>query len=400
MSSLLAKLGLGNVKVIRLPKVIAPPPVPRATTSEAELTATLDRILKERFVPFKSVTAAVRDEITTYEQHFADGRTNPKWLAARQNLATGSRLAGMVGLSHYERVDSTLMSMLWSTFRGNVATRWGSEHEIDAQESTRVYYESLNGEPNPVDPDEVQIDARIQELGMVRSIAFPFAGMSPDGVLVRSFKNTVTGAVRVQKQLLEFKCPYKRHTLNDHWPAYDLYAKERAPHVPGQPPSSIKRPVPNHYLTQLTWGGFIMGSHTTESILSRPNVPTPKLNEYMATCDAVEPTCGAGLVDTNYPILFIVWCPCQRLKNAIDVPECYYEDQEARSKFIRTCHGGIQLTEVDYDPDFASWLVEEVFDFWRFKYMPRLIKKNAGVLLKGELDVPCTISDSEEEDEE
>lgn len=398
MSSLLKNLNMEHVKVH---KHVKPPKEVRAEVTEETLEAMLQQILSDRFVPFQSVTPEQRDEIITFEQHFADGGTNPKWLNARMDLATGSRLAGMVGWSPYETVISTLMNMLWRKFRGNAATRWGTEHEPDAQNTTEAYFQSLNGSPNPVNPKEIQTSAVVKEVGLVRSVAFPFGGMSPDGILIREFKHVDTGDVRVQRQLLEFKCPYKRRGLNDHWPGYDLYEKKRVPHVPGTPLNTKKQPVPQYYYTQLMWGGLIMGHHHVQSIIHNPNVDAAQLRAFMSQCpDAkLNGMCGANMIDVEHPILFIVWAPCADITSEIDVPECYVEDQEAGSKFIRTRHGAIQLTEVEYNHDFTTWMLETVFDFWRNKYMPRLVKKNAGVLLRGELDVPETLSDSGEEEE-
>ena len=398
MSNLLQKLNMGHVPVVRLPK---PPPVPaavRAVLSQSTLDKAL-AILFGRFVPFQSLTAARRDEIMTYPQHFANGDTNPLWLSARENLATGSRLAAMIGWSPFGNEESTLMDMLWRKFKGNVATRWGTEHESDAQNATEAYYQSLNGFPNPACVHEIQVSAVVKEVGLVRSIAFPFAGMSPDGILIREFKDTRTCAIRVQRQLLEFKCPYKRRDLNDYWPAFDLYDKARVPHVPGSPVNSLQQPVPQYYYTQLMWGGLIMGHHTLRSILANPVVPTPHLNAFMGQCDTLPTMCGANLIDTEHPILFIVWAPCAHICHTIDTPECYHEEPAACSKWIRTRHGAIQLTEVEYNPAFATWMTEAVYDFWRNKYMPPFVKKAHGVLLRGELDVPVSLhSDSENED--
>jgi hypothetical protein len=401
-SSLLANLNMGHLKIKALPKKPPPPVVIRAKMDQAKVNATLARILADRFVPFKSLTKARRDEIITYDQHFSDGRTNPLWLDARKDLATGSRLAGMIGWSPYEDEISTLMNMLWRTFKGNRATRWGTDNEPNAQSATESYFLSLNGTVNPANPKEIQVSSDIQEVGLVRSIAFPFSGMSPDGILTRTFRHEDTGEVRTQRQLLEFKCPFRHANLNDHWPAYDLYKKQAVPHTPGTTPSRVKLPLPQYYYTQLMWGGLIMGNHAMSSILENATVETPQLNKFMDQCDALSlPTrCGADLIQSEHPILFIVWVPCQRLKNEIHTPECYHTDLTNGSRFVRTRHGAFQLTEVDYNHEFAVWMMEKVYNFWRFKYMSRMVKKNLGILLKGELDVPHTISDSEDEEAE
>ena len=319
---------------------------------------------------------------------------------ARLDLATGSKLAGMIGWSPYEDEAGTLQNMLWNKFRGNAACQWGTDHEPDAQLSTEAWFESLNGTFNPYNVDEIQISAKVTEVGLIRSIAFPFAGMSPDGILTRTFRNVRTKEIRTQRQLLEFKCPYRHRNLQDHWPAYDLYSKAKTPHIPTRKPNNHEQPVPQYYYTQLMWGGLILGKHSMHSILNNPNVETPKLLQFMSQIQAMPTHCGADFIDTEHPILFIVWAPCQRLKSKIQKAQCYHVDREARSKFIRTRHGAIQLTEVEYDHDFATWMMETVYKFRRYQYMPRLVQKQHGVILKGELSVPEDLFSSDEEHEE
>jgi hypothetical protein len=404
MSRLLANLNIDQEKVQPLPEHMRPKKVERKVVSQAALDKRLKQILKDRFQPYETITTLIRDTIMAFEQHFEGGGTNPKWLNARMDLITGSILAGIVGWSPFSDPIRTIMEKLWRKFTGNVATRYGTENEENANSATEVYYESLNGTVNPVNSDEVQVSAVVREVGLVRSIAFVFAGMSPDGILTREYKNNKTGEVRVQRQLLEYKCPYKRRNLTDHWPAYDLYDKYPVPHVPGTKANKLKQPIPQYYYTQLMWGGLIMGNHALAPMLAK----SPKLDKFMAphldkavdsssdnTMEDVR--CGEDLIDTDHPILFIVWAPCTDLRKKISTPEVYYEDPEACSKFIRTKFGAIQLTEVEYNHDFATWMLEEVFDFWLTKYMPRMVLKEMGMLLNGELDVPLNL-DSDCED--
>lgn len=404
MSSFLANLNIDPADIKPLPEHLRPKKVERKVVSPAKLSQRLKQILKDRFQPYETITTLIRDTIMAFEQHFEGGGTNPKWLEARMDLITGSILAGIVGWSPFSDQTRTIMEKLWRSFTGNVATRYGTENESNANSATEVYYESLNGTVNPVNADEIQVSATVREVGLVRSVAFVFAGMSPDGILTREYKNTKTGAIRVQRQLLEFKCPYKRRNLTDHWPAYDLYDKYPVPHVPGTKPNRFKQPIPQYYYTQLMWGGLIMGNHALAPMLAK----SPKLAEFMAphlskaiqlsdgdTLDDVR--CGEDLIDTDHPILFIVWAPCTDLCKEIDTPEVYFTEPEACTQFIRTKFGAIQLTEVAYNHDFATWMVEEVFDFWLNMYMPRMVLKEQGVLLNGELDVPLNLDSEDEE---
>ena len=390
MSRLLENLNMDQTQVVLLPEPAKPV---RQIVSPEALEARLAAILYERFRPFVSMTPALRDIIMSFAQHFENGDTNPDWLKARLDLMTGSILAGIIDWSPYSSPMNVIMQKLWRKFKGNAATRFGTFNEPNAQAATDDYYQSLNGTANPCNPNEIQVSSHIKEVGLVRSCSFVFAGMSPDGILVRTFRNLKTGVTRTQRQLLEFKCPYRHRDLTNHWPAYDLYKKEFLPHIRGQKPGTLKQPVCQYYVPQLLMGGLIMGKHRLQPILDK----SPKLAAFMTPHlgKAASPFCGEDLIDTDHPILFIVWASCEDVRGKIVDPEVYYTDEAARSKFIRTKHGVIQHTEVAYDHDFATWMIEEVFDFWRNLYMPRMVKKDMGVLLENELDVPSDLEDDE-----
>lgn len=404
MSALLRNLNLDPARLKPLPRHLKPKKKERAAVDQETLNKRLQEILKQRFVPYETITTLIRDTIISFEQHFADGETNPKWLHARLDVMTGSILAGIVGWSPWSDQIRTLMEKLWRKFRGNAATQYGTDNEPNAQNATEAYYKSLNGTVNPYNADEIQISASIHEVGLVRSIAFVFAGMSPDGILTRTYRNTKTNELRTQRQLLEFKCPYKRRGVTDHWPAYDLYDKYPIPNVPGQKPSNQEIPVCQYYYTQLMWGGLLMGRHRLKPILDKcPEMAKfmePHLDNAIAqSCGETldDAMCGEDLIDAEHPILFIVWVPCTDVRGQIDVPEVYAEHAPSNSRHVRTKFGAIQITDVEYNHDFAVWMLEEVYKFWRFKYMPRMVMKEMGVLLQNELDVPVDLESTDEE---
>lgn len=390
MSTLLENLNMDHTEFAPLPEPEKPV---RANITPETLAARLADILRERFQPFVSMTPQLRDTIMSFAQHFENGDTNPDWLNARLDIMTGSILAGIIDWSPYSSPMNVLMDKLWRKFRGNAATRFGTFNEQNAQAATDDYYQSLNGTVNPCNPDELQVSSHIKEVGLVRSTTFVFAGMSPDGILIRTFRNMKTGATRTQRQLLEFKCPYRHRNLVDHWPAYDLYKKEFLPHIRGGKPSTIKQPVCQYYVPQLVMGGLVMGKHRMRPLLDK----CPKLAAFMEPHleKAPSPFCGEDLIDTDHPLLFIVWASCEDVRDNIADPEVYHTDDAARSKFVRTKHGVIQHTEVAYDHAFATWMLEEVFDFWRNMYMPRMVQKELGVLLENELDVPSDLEEDE-----
>lgn len=396
-SSFLSSLGFKQPppeKCVLPPK---PPPAQRSKMSKAQIERALRHLLHTKFRPFLSVTPQLVQEIMIEPQHFGDGKTNMKWIFHRSHLATGSRLAGMIGWSPYETVTSTLENMLWRKFKGNVMTQFGTHNEPNAEKTTIDYFKSLNGQPNPKNPDEIQLTALVREVGLVRSRAFPFAGMSPDGILIRTFRNTKTNKIRTQRQLLEFKCPYKHRNLTNHWPAYNLYKAEHIPNVPGVSPTSTKIPVPQYYYTQLMWGALLMGLHNTQDILQSTGME--KVREFMETGAELEEVCGENLIDVEHPILFIVWTNVNELKHTVKMPDCYHSVPEQHTSFVRTDNGAIQITEVDYNREFTMWMLSAIFEFWRYQYLPRAIMKQKKVLLHGELDVPLDLEDDEEEEE-
>ena len=66
---------------------------------------------------------------------------SPEWFEARKGKITGSRIAGILGVSPFQTPDSVMREMVreWHglppEFTGNIATRWGEDHEDDARRS-------------------------------------------------------------------------------------------------------------------------------------------------------------------------------------------------------------------------------------------------------------------------
>ena len=115
--------------------------------------------------------------IQNYEQ-----RTKP-WFMSREGRMTGSIIGSIVGHNFFNKPSDKLHELLWGTFTGNEATKWGTRFEPVA---ATVYEEKT---ANDVDYP-----------GLIVCKHKPWLGYSPDGIF------TVDNI----KGLLEIKCPFKK----------------------------------------------------------------------------------------------------------------------------------------------------------------------------------------------
>lgn len=139
------------------------------------------------------VTREQRLEIMGYPQR------SEEWLQARSGRLTASNFGAAIGHNRYKTARATIASMLWRTFRGNAATRWGQEHEDIAARLYESYMIQLRG-------PEHRFETAFPNL--IVSLKYPWAGVSPDGF------------VRDGDRLggLEIKCPFRKR-LYDFIPA-------------------------------------------------------------------------------------------------------------------------------------------------------------------------------------
>jgi putative phage-type endonuclease len=105
------------------------------------------------------------------------------WLRARQGRLTGSVMAAAIGHNFFCRHDDLLIQLLWSTFKGNEATAYGTKMEPVA---FQVYNDYLHEQKQDL----------AQEMGLYIHLDKPWFAYSPDGVRL--------------KGLLEIKCPFKK----------------------------------------------------------------------------------------------------------------------------------------------------------------------------------------------
>jgi len=144
-----------------------------------------------QYVSKMHVSPEERNKIMNYAQKSAE------WLLARKGRVTASVVAVFVGHDPYKSQMSGLKSTLWDTFKGNVYTRWGNDHEDDGRQVFERYIKqemAKRGEPHE--------QFQITETGLIVSPEHPWIGVSPDG-LCWVGDELVFG--------LEIKCPQKMY---------------------------------------------------------------------------------------------------------------------------------------------------------------------------------------------
>lgn len=142
-----------------------------------------------------------------------------EWHQARTGKITGSRVPGILGLSPWTTAQNVLREMILQSqgkppeFKGNVATKWGEDHENDGIN----WYEERTGN-------------LVQEHGILVHPEYDWMGYSPDGT---------TGDA-----LIEVKCPYSK---------------------------KIPDEIPDHYQAQVQFGMEVMGLEKCHFIYWTPN---------------------------------------------------------------------------------------------------------------------------------
>jgi putative phage-type endonuclease len=136
----------------------------------------LTRAMQQNFIDTLAVTEEDVARIMKYEQRSAE------WFQARKGRMTGSIVGAIVGHNYWQKPNDLLRDLLWGTFTGNEATRWGTDHEAIAA----VRYET-------------HTNSDVDYPGLVINRKRPWLAYSPDGVIDKP-----------QKLLLEIKCPFKK----------------------------------------------------------------------------------------------------------------------------------------------------------------------------------------------
>lgn len=168
-------------------KNVTKPPPPPPKTNKPQLTQ--QQILKKL-----ELTQEQAQHILTIPQG------TQEWLDARKNRLTASNFGAAIGMNKYKSPKGLLKDMLWSTFKGNAATRWGSEHEDVARDAyIAKIQEEIDAGTSPY------TSIRVEETGLFLNPSTPWLGSSPDGIVHVTMRDGTA-----MKFLLEIKCPAKR----------------------------------------------------------------------------------------------------------------------------------------------------------------------------------------------
>jgi putative phage-type endonuclease len=162
--------------------------------------APADAVTLDTWMQRLQVTPEQVESISKYSQGSAE------WLQSRVGRITASNFGAAMGVNMYMSPRGLLKQLLWGGFVGNVATRWGSDHEDTAR---LQYLENMNSEIEAQCPtlgdDERLVSIAVEETGLIINPARPWMGNSPDGIITLTYKSG-----RCEKGLLEIKCPFKK----------------------------------------------------------------------------------------------------------------------------------------------------------------------------------------------
>jgi putative phage-type endonuclease len=152
---------------------------------------------REEWMQRLEVTQEQAEAIKNYEQGTA------AWLQSRVGRITGSNFGAAIGVNKYTSPRALLKQMLWGEFKGNAATRWGSENEDVARDE---YVEVKRAEiATAPESEDAVVGIQVEECGLVINPERPWMGNSPDGIITLTYKSGAS-----VKGLLEIKCPYRK----------------------------------------------------------------------------------------------------------------------------------------------------------------------------------------------
>ena len=125
-----------------------------------------------------------------------DQADNDLWIIERRKRITASNVGSISKMRHTTKKSKKVELLLYSNFRGNAATHYGS----DKEESTRQQYETYmkqNGHPT----------FKIEKCGLFVSLENPWLAVSPDGLVHDPDTAQPLG-------LIEIKNPYSVRQLS------------------------------------------------------------------------------------------------------------------------------------------------------------------------------------------
>ncbi len=170
---------------------------------------------QETYIKHLNTTEAERQSIASYVQG------TEEWLKSRKGRLTGSIMGSVCGHNFFCNHEKLLTELLWNTFEGNEATRYGTQFESTAAEIYEQYQRTKS------------VDFHIEHSGLIVHPCYGWMGYSPDGIVREGGR----------KGLLEIKCPFKKK----------LYPK-----------------IPMYYYDQIQYGLWLMQREYCDFVVFTP----------------------------------------------------------------------------------------------------------------------------------
>ena len=145
---------------------------------------------------YETKVVVTPETVNFIERQTLDQADNDLWIIERRKRITSSNLGSISKMRHTTKKSKKVELLLYSNFRGNAATHYGS----DKEESTRQQYETYmkqNGHPT----------FKIEKCGLFVSLENPWLAASPDGLVHDPDTAQPLG-------LIEIKNPYSVRQLS------------------------------------------------------------------------------------------------------------------------------------------------------------------------------------------
>ena len=127
--------------------------------------------LKQLMAGFYSTKIVVtKEKAEEIEQQTRNQADNEQWMIERRRRITASKVGSIAKMRATTKKNKKVEGLLYTTFRGNAATRYGSAKEAETIQEYRTY-QNTNGHPG----------LAVAECGLFISQANPWLAASPDG---------------------------------------------------------------------------------------------------------------------------------------------------------------------------------------------------------------------------
>ena len=203
---------------------------------EKDLPGMPSTINRDTMNLFLAVTPEQVVNIRSFKQKSSE------WLQARVGRLTASNFGAAAGFNSYQSPNQLLQDLLWGTFEGNRATKWGTILEdVARMEYIKYMYDQHFMTARRIgelrkNHDVTPFECKVWECGLTVFEEFPFLAGSPDGLV---HTNTFDG--KEIRLLLEIKCPGPESKLP--YAEQPTYQQSKFPDIPPG--------IPPHYYCQI-----------------------------------------------------------------------------------------------------------------------------------------------------